>query len=122
MVQKLNELKQVIVVRTDLEMSKGKLAVQVAHASVSAAFEAYFKKTDWFKEWFSSGQKKIVLKVSCEKELLDIYQQALTLGLPVALVKDAGLTEIPPGTLTAVAIGPAPSNLIDTITGRLKTL
>lgn len=116
------EFKQVIVVRADLGISKGKLAVQVAHASVSAAFEAYLRKTDWFREWFNSGQKKIVLKVSCEKELLEIYEEASIRDLPVALVRDAGLTEIPPGTLTAVAIGPAPSSIVDTITGRLKTL
>ncbi|WFO75884.1 peptidyl-tRNA hydrolase Pth2 [Desulfurococcaceae archaeon MEX13E-LK6-19] len=114
--------KQVIVVRTDISMSKGKLAVQVAHAAVSAAFEAYRKWRKWFDEWFAEGQKKVVVKVSSEKELLDIAEEARRLDLPVAIIRDAGLTELPPGTLTAVGIGPAPSNIIDKVTGRLKLL
>ncbi len=118
----LDEYKQVIVVRTDLEMSRGKLAVQVAHASVLAAFKTYNEKPEWFKKWWESGMKKIVLKVNNERELLEIYSNAMVKNLPVVLIKNAGLTELEPGTLTAVGIGPAPSNIIDTITGGLKTL
>lgn len=118
----MEEFKQVIIVRRDLGMSKGKTAVQVAHASVSAAFEAYMKKTDWFRSWFETGQKKIVLKVDSEDELLKYYNEAVKTDLPVAIVRDAGLTELPPGTATAVAIGPAPSRLIDRFTSELKTL
>jgi PTH2 family peptidyl-tRNA hydrolase len=115
-------MKQVIVVRTDLEMSKGKLAVQVAHASVIAAFEAYNNYYEWFKEWWESGQKKIVLRVPSEKELLELYEKAQRRRLPISLVVDAGLTELPAGTITALAIGPAPDDKIDEITGHLKTL
>lgn len=116
------EYKQVIIVRADLKMSKGKLAAQVAHAAVIAAFKAYRDYREWFEEWWRSGQKKIVLKASSEKELLDIASIACSRNLPVSIVRDAGLTELPPGTLTAVAIGPAPSDIIDEITGRLKLL
>ncbi len=118
----LEEYKQVIVVRTDLGMSKGKLAAQVAHASVIAAFKTYRDKREWFDAWWSSGQKKIVLKASSVEELLKLVDEARRRNLPVAVVRDAGLTELPPGTLTAIAIGPAPSRLIDEITGRLKLL
>ena len=116
------DYKQVIVVRIDLGMSRGKLAVQVAHASVLAAFKAYREKPEWFRPWWDSGQKKVAVKASSEKELLEIADQARGLGLPVSIVRDAGLTELPPGTLTAIGIGPAPSSLIDKITGRLKLL
>lgn len=115
-------MKQVIVVRTDLNMSKGKLAVQVAHAAVFAAFEAYKKYTNWFNEWWNSGQKKVVLKASSGKELMELYEKAANSNLPAVVIADAGLTELPPGTITAVAIGPAPSEEIDKITGHLKTL
>lgn len=115
-------MKQVIVVRSDLEMSKGKIAAQVAHASVMAAFEAYYNHREWFNEWWNSGQKKIVVKVRGEEELVKIYMEAISNGLPASIVRDAGLTELPPGTITAVAIGPAPDDRVDKLTGGLKLL
>ncbi len=116
------EYKQVIVVRTDLKMSMGKLAAQVAHASVSAFIEATKKNPKWANEWLSQGQKKVIVRVSSEKELLQIYANAKELKLPVVVIEDAGRTELPPGTKTTVGIGPAPSRLIDRVTGRLKLL
>ncbi|RLG78804.1 MAG: peptidyl-tRNA hydrolase [Thermoprotei archaeon] len=118
----MGEYKQVIVVRTDIKMSRGKLAAQVAHASVLAAFTAYHKKKEWFTAWWNSGQKKVVLKGGTEKELLDLAEKALKQKLPVAIVRNAGYTELEPGTLTAIAIGPAPSDYIDNLTGDLKLL
>jgi len=116
------EYKQAIVVRTDIKMSKGKLAVQVAHASLIAAFKAYERYREWFEKWWSSGQKKVVLKGGGEKDLMDLANKAREKDLPVSIVRDAGLTELEPGTLTAIAIGPAPSKLIDDVTGELKLL
>ena len=114
--------KQAIIIRADLRMSKGKVASQAAHAAVSAAEKCRKIKPEWFKAWIEEGQKKVVLKGRDEEELRKLLQEAEALGLPAALIEDAGLTEIPPGTVTALGIGPAPSDIIDKITGKLKLL
>jgi len=114
--------KQCIIVRTDVKMGRGKLAAQVAHASLSAAIEAWNRRPEWFQEWLQEGQRKVVLRVSSKEELEQLYAAAVARGLPAAIISDAGLTQLPPGTLTAVAIGPAPSEMVDEITGKLKLL
>lgn len=111
-----------IIVRTDLKMGRGKLATQVAHASVSAALKVMREEREWFESWLSTGQKKVVVKVDSEKELLEKYREALEKGLPTVLIRDAGLTQLPPGVATTVGIGPAPEELIDSITKSLKLL
>ncbi len=118
----VKELKQVIVVRTDLKMGKGKLAVQVAHAAVTAADLTRRVRKEWYDEWLRQGQKKIVVKVRGPDELKEIFSRACEEGLPAVIIADQGLTQLPPGTVTAVGIGPAPSELIDKITGHLKLL
>jgi PTH2 family peptidyl-tRNA hydrolase len=113
------EYKLVVVVRDDLKMSGGKLAVQVAHAAVSCALEAKSKKAKWFSEWYHEGQRKVVVKAKDMNELVSLRNMASRSGLPKALITDAGLTELPPNTTTCLGIGPGPQNLIDPITGSL---
>jgi PTH2 family peptidyl-tRNA hydrolase len=79
-------------------------------------------RREWLDRWLREGQKKVVVKVESEEELLQVYREALQLGLPAALVEDAGRTELPPGTRTVVGIGPAPASIVDKVTGRLKLL
>ncbi|MDI6655463.1 MAG: peptidyl-tRNA hydrolase Pth2 [Candidatus Hydrothermarchaeota archaeon] len=116
------ECKQVIVVRADLKMSKGKTCIQVAHASLSSAEKAAKNAEEWYRAWKKEGQKKVAVKVASEKELHGLYETAKKARLPCCLVQDAGLTELEPGTITALGIGPAPNEMIDRITGSLKLL
>jgi PTH2 family peptidyl-tRNA hydrolase len=114
--------KQVIVFRSDLRISKGKVAAQAGHAAVSAGEEARKHREDWWEAWMKEGQCKIAVKVKSEKELLELERRAKELTLPCALIIDRGLTEIPPGTATCLGIGPAPSETVDKLTGTLPLL
>lgn len=111
--------KQVVVVRGDLRMSPGKLAAQVAHGAVAAAERVRKKKLQVFKEWLKEGQKKVVLRGGRESELRELQQQAKELGIETELITDAGLTELPPGTVTVLALGPDLSENLDKVTGKL---
>ena len=117
----MGSIKQVIVVRTDLGMGKGKIAAQVGHACVLAAENVRKSHPDWFDEWWL-GQEKIVVKVENLKELEEIKKHAIDLNVPWSEVTDAGHTQIAPGTTTCISLGPAPENLLDKITGNLKLL
>lgn len=116
------EFKQVIVVRRDLGMGTGKLAAQVAHAAVMGAEKVKSRKPDWFTGWFERGQAKVVVKVQSLQQLIEIKKKAENYKLPVAEIQDSGLTQIPPGTTTCIAIGPAPVDLINRVTSDLKLL
>jgi len=111
--------KQVIVLRSDLNMSCGKAAAQACHASLMASEEARKTRPSWWRTWMKEGQRKIVLKVNSEDELLEKEREAKEASIPSALISDMGLTELPPGTVTALGIGPAPERVIDKITGSL---
>ena len=114
--------KQVIVLRTDIKMSKGKMAAQSGHAAVSAAEYARKNRPEWWNPWMREGQCKIAVKVASEEELLELERKARNAGLPAALIVDRGLTELPPDTTTCLGIGPAPSDKVDVITGNLPLL
>ena len=77
------EYKQVIVIRTDLGMSKGKIAVQVAHAAVSAVEQARRHQLTWLRAWLREGQKKVVVKVPGSEELLALFDREPHLGYEV---------------------------------------
>jgi len=110
-------MKQAIVARADLGMGEGKLAAQVAHASLTAYEHA---EDSAARDWKRGGQKKVVLKVDGERALFELQERAKTAGLPTGLVRDAGHTQLDPDTPTAVAIGPAADDAVDEITGSLS--
>ncbi|MFW9958111.1 MAG: peptidyl-tRNA hydrolase Pth2 [Candidatus Odinarchaeota archaeon] len=116
------QYKQVIAVRTDLAMSRGKIAVQVAHGALSASENARVSQQEIWRAWYREGQKKVAVKVSSEEELLELRRQAINHRLPHALIRDAGMTELPPGTITVLGIGPARAEVMDKVTGDLKLL
>lgn len=134
-----NEPKQVIVMRKDLNMRKGKIAAQAAHASMAVILDMMDKSDDplfplvWFRlgmekdkalhQWLSKRFTKICVSVDSEQELMDIFKQARQSKLSCSLITDAGLTEfngVP--TKTCVAIGPDYPERIDPITQHLKLL
>src|SRR5262245_25855941 len=112
-------MKQAIILRTDLQMSTGKLAAQACHASVAAVLSV---PADLLERWSSEGQTKIVLRVQSLSELMRLQEKCEATGLTYSLISDAGRTELPSGTVTALAIGPAEDRLIDQITGALPLL
>jgi len=109
-----------LVVRKDLKLSAGKLAVQCSHAAVSCSLQAKKSEARIFERWTSGGARKICLSVKDEESLRILMGQAKSAGLITNLVKDAGHTEIPPGTITVLGIGPAPRRIIDLLIGELK--
>ncbi|MAH42184.1 aminoacyl-tRNA hydrolase [archaeon] len=112
-------MKQIIVVRNDLKMSKGKIAAQSAHASVEASDRVSTSKKN---DWKSGGMKKVVLKVDSLSKLKEIKKKADNLNIKNALITDAGRTELKPGTITVLGIGPDNDEKLDKITGKLKLL
>jgi len=113
------EYKQVILVRHDLKLTKGKMAAQVSHASVEAVLKSH---KDDATAWREQGMKKAVLKVSDLKELHELKRKAEDAGLVTALITDAGHTHLTPGTVTCLGIGPDKAEKIDKITGHLKLI
>jgi peptidyl-tRNA hydrolase, PTH2 family len=118
----LSDYKQVIVVRNDLKMGKGKLAVQVAHAAVSSAENTRKNRKQWFDSWYGENQAKICVKVNEEKDLRVLKGRLDEMGIPNSLIQDAGLTQLEPGTTTCLGIGPLPTEMADRYTGDLKLL
>lgn len=115
----MEQYKQVILIREDLNLPKGKMAGQAAHAAVEAVLKSDKKK---ISAWRTEGQKKIVLKIKDEDTLYNLKIQADELKLTTAIITDAGKTVIAPGTVTCLAIGPDVEEKIDKIAGELKLM
>jgi|SRR3989344_375491 len=112
------ELKQVILVRKDLNMEKGKMSAQVAHASVDAIFKSDKKVVEI---WRKQGMKKSILKVENKNDLLKYLDMAKKVGLKTSLITDAGKTFFDGVTTTTCgAVGPDEESKIDAVTGNLK--
>ena len=116
------EYKMVIVTRKNLKLSPGKLAAQVAHAAVACALSTMKNNLKWFTKWQNEGGKKAIVKVDCVDDFFPLKEKAEQLKIVTHIIEDAGYTEIPAGTKTVLGIGPAPSNIIDQITGDLPLL
>lgn len=114
-------LKQAIVVRIDLGMGKGKIAAQVSHASLSAYRKTEAQDQDTARKWEEEGQKKVVLKVSSEGELIALFEM-MKREIPCALIRDAGHTQVEPGSITCFGAGPAEESAINRHTKHLKLL
>ena len=112
-------MKQIIVVNEALRLPRGKLASQVAHASVAALLSA---ANEDIRQWLDEGMPKIVLRAEDEAQLAALERQADDAGLPVALIRDAGRTVVAAGTATCLGIGPAVDAAIDVVTGGLGLL
>ena len=113
------DFKQVIVVNKSLGMSQGKLAAQVAHASILSMLEA---NEGIVCGWLDNSYPKIVLQVETTQDLLDLQEKANDLNIPSALVIDEGRTELSNGAITCLGIGPSTKAIIDEVTGELRLL
>jgi PTH2 family peptidyl-tRNA hydrolase len=113
------DIKFVIVVRKDLNMACGKIATQVGHACSSVVYN----NIDLIYNWVKHGnQKKSVLKVKSEDELIDLLKKARDLKILTTVIRDAGRTQVEPNTLTCCGFGPDISYKLDKLTGHLKLL
>ena len=137
----MREVKQYIIVRTDLPMNAGKLAAQAAHASMKVFFDKFentqiclnndnseivdglvYIPTEFEKQWIEGKFTKITKKVKNESQLLKVYEQAKNAGLNVSLIKDAGLYGLEGENYTCVAVGPNYVEDCEPVVGKLRLL
>jgi PTH2 family peptidyl-tRNA hydrolase len=128
-------VKQVLVVRKDLKMRKGKIGAQCAHASMKVLLDRmqveddgsggvtrclHHRADEPLGLWLSARFTKVCVYVESEAALVEVHEAALAAGLPAALIVDSGRTEfggVP--TRTVVAVGPAWADEVDAVTGAL---
>ncbi|CAH1111779.1 unnamed protein product [Psylliodes chrysocephalus] len=115
-----DEYRLIMGVRNDLKMQKGKVAAQCGHAAVAAYAKAFKQRPKILQNWLKFGGTKIAVRLDSEEELLSVDRKAKELNVLSSIVRDAGQTQVAPGTRTVIAIGPAPKSVLDKITGHLK--
>ncbi|KAH9586745.1 Peptidyl-tRNA hydrolase [Trypanosoma melophagium] len=142
-------MKMTLVVRKDLKMGTGKIAAQCAHAAVAVvedinsrrhtatittrgengvnpsaceAAELNGEWVSWLDAWKFAGSTKVALQCESEERLMEALWAAKRESLPHALIRDAGRTQIAPGSKTVLAVGPAPVSLVDRVTGNFKLM
>ena len=113
------ETKQVIVVRKDLKLTKGKMSAQAAHAAVEAYRATAEKNPNLAKSWVNSGEKKVVVYAENLEELYMI-KESVPDRIAAKVITDAGRTQLEPGTVTCMGIGPASEEDLNKVTGKLK--
>lgn len=133
----MSKVKQILVVRKDLKMTKGKIIAQCSHASLGVILQMMDKtiteegevrtldihKGSNLDNWINGIFTKVCVYVESEEDLIDIYNKAKLNNLPVVLIEDSGLTMFNGvKTKTCLAIGPCESEKIDAITGSLRLL
>lgn len=117
-----DEVRLAICIRKDLKMTKGKTVAQSCHATL-ACFRSLNNSLNGPKlleRWLARGQAKITLQIENEEHLQELWFKAKELGVMACPIRDAGRTQVEPGTVTVIGIGPAPKSVLDQITGGLK--
>jgi len=134
----MGEIKQVVVMRKDLHCRAGKIAAQVAHASMKVILDMmskevkhnnmqkwslYMSEDDSLFTWLNGQFTKIVLYVNSLEEMKALEEKAIGLGIPNALIIDAGKTEFHnQPTPTALALGPYDADVLSELTGDLRLI
>ncbi|GAM85166.1 hypothetical protein ANO11243_031700 [Dothideomycetidae sp. 11243] len=116
--------KLVLVVRTDLGMTKGKIAAQCGHATL-ACYKSLLNNpaaSSILQRWERYGQAKIAVQTKSEEEMQILQAQAMSLGVCAKIIHDAGRTQIASGSATVLGVGPAPESVVNQVTGHLKLL
>ncbi|XP_057658420.1 peptidyl-tRNA hydrolase 2, mitochondrial-like [Diorhabda carinulata] len=115
-----DEYRLIMGVRNDLKMQKGKVAAQCGHAAVAAYAKSLKERPILLKKWLRYGGTKIAVRVDSEEELLTLHKAAQAENILSSIIRDAGQTQVAPGSRTVIAIGPAPKSALDKVTGHLK--
>jgi PTH2 family peptidyl-tRNA hydrolase len=116
------EYKMVVVVRTDLGMSVGKMIAQACHAAVACSEQAKKTHSKQWARWRDEGAKKVAVEAEGFEELRELARKAEQLDIVCVLIQDAGHTEVAPGTTTCLGLGPDQAQRVDKVTGSLPLL